>query len=383
MPSFPIPISPAVPAAFVFAVSIGVVLAVPPVAAVPPADGDPGSNLRQKADAWVLDRLEQEREVEFLVVLGEQADVSGAYELPTKRAKGRHVFERLRQMAASTQGPLLAELRRLGVSHRAFYVHNMVWVRGSSELARTLARRGDVAALRANPQVSLDRLGLLGRGEEGASDCPAAVSSGVAHTGAPDLWAQGITGQGVVVAGQDTGYDWDHVALRDAYRGWNGISASHGYNWHDAIHSEGGICGADSPEPCDDHSHGTHTLGTMVGDNGSEVMGMAPGARWIGCRNMDRGNGTPATYTECFEFFLAPTDSAGQNPDPDLAPDVINNSWECSAVEGCTDPNVMKTVVENLRAAGVVVVASAGNSGPGCSSVANPSAIYDASFTVG
>jgi hypothetical protein len=33
---------------------------------------------------------------------------------------------------------------------------------------------------------------------------------------------------------------------------------------------------------------------------------VAPGARWIACRNMEQGVGTPATYAECFEFFLAP-----------------------------------------------------------------------------
>ena len=63
---------------------------------------------------------------------------------------------------------------------------------------------------------------------------------------------------------------------------------------------------------------------------------MAPGAKWIGCRNMDQGNGTPATYLECFEFFLAPYPvggNAGQG-DPLLAPDVTVNSWALPAVGG-------------------------------------------------
>lgn len=97
---------------------------------------------------------------------------------------------------------------------------------------------------------------------------------------------------------------------------------------------------------------------------------------------MDRGEGTPARYTECFEFFLAPTDRNGANPRPDLAPHVINNSWGCPNSEGCTDPNILKTVVENVRAAGILVVVSAGNEGPGCSTVGVP-AIYEASFAVG
>ena len=149
--------------------------------------------------------------------------------------------------------------------------------------------------------------------------------------------APGYTGQGAVIAGQDTGYQWDHPALKDQYRGWNGSAADHNYNWHDAIHATGSSCGADSPCPCDDNDHGTHTMGTMVGDDGgANQIGMAPGARWIGCRNMNAGVGTPTTYIECFEWFIAPTDLAGQNPNPAMAPDVINNSWGCPESEGCS-----------------------------------------------
>ena len=58
------------------------------------------------------------------------------------------------------------------------------------------------------------------------SDAPAAVEWGITKTGAPDAWALGFKGAGVVVAGQDTGYQWDHPALKSAYRGWNGSTSS-------------------------------------------------------------------------------------------------------------------------------------------------------------
>jgi hypothetical protein len=46
----------------------------------------------------------------------------------------------------------------------------------------------------------------------------------------------------------------------------------------------------------------------MVGDDGvGNQVGVAPGAKWMGCRNMDQGDGTPARYTECFQFAIAPT----------------------------------------------------------------------------
>ena len=142
------------------------------------------------------------------------------------------------------------------------------------------------------------------------------------------------------------------------------LARNHNYNWHDSIHSGGGSCGADSPAPCDDFGHGTHTMGTMVGDDGgTNKIGVAPRRKWIGCRNMDQGVGTPATYTECFQWFIAPTDLPNQNPDPSKAPHVINNSWGCPPSEGCTDPTVLQTVVENTRAAGIEVVVSAGNAG--------------------
>ena len=98
---------------------------------------------------------------------------------------------------------------------------------------------------------------------------------------------------------------------------------------------------------------------------------------------MNSGWGTPTTYTECYQWFMAPTKMDGTEPDPTKAPDVINNSWGCPPGEGCTDPNVLLTVVQNVRAAGIVTVHSAGNSGSACGTVLDPAAIYDDSFSVG
>jgi hypothetical protein len=111
---------------------------------------------------------------------------------------------------------------------------------------------------------------------------------------------------------------------------------------------------------------------------------MAPGAKWIGCRNMDQGNGTPATYLECFEFFLAPYPVGGTpaQGNPAMAPDVTVNSWGCPPSEGC-NPTSLLAAVQAQRAAGIVTEMSAGNSGPGCSTVDSPAAIYDESFSTG
>ena len=109
---------------------------------------------------------------------------------------------------------------------------------------------------------------------------------------------------------------------------------------------------------------------------------MAPGAKWIGCRNMDHGNGTPARYIECMEFFLAPYPIGGGQGDPTKAPDITINSWGCPASEGCS-ANTLQAAVEAQAAAGIMMVVAAGNSGSACSTVSDPPAIYAASYTVG
>lgn len=354
-------------------VSSGLTLAAP---AVPTADW------QSKVDPWVLDTARAEGQTEFLVFLADQADLSAADALTTKLEKGTYVFETLSRMAAQTQGPLLDALKNRGVEHRAYWVANMIWVRGGLDTVEAMARRADVARVYANPTVHFEEP------VETITDAPAspdAIEWNITKVNAPQVWAAGFTGQGAVIGGQDTGYQWEHPAIKNQYRGWNGSSADHNYSWHDAIHSgSGGVCGLNATAPCDDSGHGTHTMGTMVGDDGgANQIGMAPGARWIGCRNMDQGNGTPTTYSECYEWFIAPTDLNGANPNPAMAPDTINNSWSCPASEGCTDPNALLTVVNNVRAAGILTAHSAGNSGSACSTVNTPSAIYDASYSVG
>jgi subtilisin family serine protease len=338
------------------------------------------SDWQAEVDPWVIETASAKGETEFIVFLSEQADLSLAQSLQTTLEKGTYVFETLSATADRTQVPVIATLEQLGAEYKSYWVANMIWVRGDLSDVEAMARRADVAHVYANPSVRLE----MPEQAIGPDKAPDAIEWNITKVNADDVWDLGYNGQGAVIGGQDTGYDWDHPALKNQYRGWDGNSANHNYSWHDAIHSGGGSCGPDSSEPCDDHGHGTHTMGTMVGDDGgSNQIGMAPGARWIGCRNMDQGNGTPVTYAECYEWFIAPTDLNDQNPNPAMAPHAINNSWSCPVSEGCVDPEVLLAVVDNVRAAGILTAHSAGNGGSaGCSTINAPAAIYDSSFTV-
>jgi subtilisin family serine protease len=339
----------------------------------------------QKIAPWVMEHTANGQQAEFFVVLADRADLSAAANLQTKAEKGRFVFQTLFNKAQTTQGPVLQWLRERGLEHRSFYIVNGILVKGTREVAEALAARPDVARVEGNPRID-NHLPKPDAHVDVPSgfERPDTIEPGINYTHAPQVWAQGFTGQQIVVASADTGVRWTHNALKPHYRGWDGQNADHDYNWHDSIHdSVGNVCGNDSPFPCDDQAHGSHTTGTMIGDDGQgNQIGMAPGAKWIGCRNMDANNGTPARYIECMQWFLAPTRINGSDPDPTKAPDITNNSWHCPPTEGCSVDS-LQAAVEAQAAAGIMMVSAAQNAGPNCSTVENPPGIYEATYSIG
>ena len=116
-------------------------------------------------------------------------------------------------------------------STRPFYIANKIFVRSGGEaLAFELAARPDVAQITANHKYQLQEPFK----NTDVPESPAAIEPNITFINAHDVWAMGITGQGTVMAGNDTGLDWDHPALINQYRGWDGTTADHNYNWWDA-----------------------------------------------------------------------------------------------------------------------------------------------------
>jgi len=314
----------------------------------------------------------------FLIILEEQADLSAAYSIAEREARLNYVYDTLVQTAERTQAPIRTELDRRGLSYRPYYLINMIRVEGHTWQMRRFEKLPGVAQVIRNPNVRMYayRIALPSYGTD---DRPVPeLQDNLATINADDAWKLGATGAGIVVAGQDTGYQWDHPALIRQYRGWDGAVADHTFSWHDAW--------GDFEVPTDEDGHGTHTMGTVLGNDGdSNRTGVAPDAQWIGCRNMRRGLGNPASYTECMEFFLAPYPPGGdpfRDGDVHYAPHLTTNSWGCPEVEGC-QPDTLEAGVAALRAAGIMSVVAAGNDGPGCSTTATPPSNYDAAFTVG
>jgi subtilisin family serine protease len=197
------------------------------------------------------------------------------------------------------------------------------------------------------------------------------VAWGVDEIDADRVWEElGVTGEGVVVGIADSGVDWTHPALQDSYLGADG---DHTYTWFDPW--EG------TTEPTDAGGHGTHTTGTVLGNNG---IGVAPDAEWIACRNLARNLGDPAYYLDCMQFLLAPFPADGDpftEGDPSRGADLTSNSWGCPPEEGC-DGLTLPIAINHLHDAGQLFVVSAGNEGPQCGTVDSPAIAEDA-LTVG
>ena len=342
------------------------------------------AELAPKIATWLQSQFDAtQQELEFLVILKDQADLQDAEALTTKQAKGAFVRAALWQTAQTTQAPLIAWLNERNVAHRSFYILNALWVKGSRALASEIAARPEVARVEGNPLLGFTQP-VESMVEASTSRLAQAVEPGLSYIRATEVWQAGFTGQGIVIGGQDTGVSWTHPTLQGRYRGSQSETKQHDYNWHDSVHSGGGDCGADAPAPCDDHGHGTHTVGTVIGGDAANQIGVAPGAQFIACRNMDRGNGTPATYLECFEFMLAPYPARGtpEQGDPTKAPDLTVNSWACPPSEGCA-PDTLRFAIEAQRAAGIMTIVSAGNGGPGCATVNAVPAHYGAAYAIG
>ncbi len=312
---------------------------------------------------------------DVLVFLKDGANLSSVNTSISRDNRVKLVYDLLREKAIVSQKSLVTYLETNKTNYRPYYITNMVLVKNASpQLVSALSQRSDVRKILTNPSITNQI-----KPDLSTASRDRAAESNIVYSGAKKVWEElGVRGKNIIVAGQDTGVEWDHPALKKSYKGYSSENTSHAYNWHDAVHnSASNPCGSDLEAPCDDNEHGTHTIGTVVGSDGADnEIGVAPDAKWIACRNMNSGVGTPATYIECFEFFLAPY-AHGKNPlkdgDPTKAPHVINNSWSCPEAEGCQGEEFLP-ILQALEKAGIMVVVSAGNSGPSCSTLADPPA---------
>ncbi len=311
--------------------------------------------------------------VKVLVVLNDQADIQAmdqqlhAAKSPLK-IRHRRVLDALQSTARNSQGEILAYLgdqksqgKILGYS--SHWLVNAVVVKGTVEAIRQLAQRKDVERIEPDLVIELiapvrptaaEKNGTRGIG----------ITDGVVSVGARRVWDElGIDGTGVVVGILDTGVAGDHEALTGSWRGnWFPTEEC----WYDV-----GELGHDVPT--DTHGHGSHVMGTIVGQAPGDTIGVAPGAVWIATNIINAGptvdfdNGV----IQSLEFMADPD---GDPLTTDEVPAVVQNSWGVhEGFEGYYDcDSRWWDALDNCEAAGVCLTWSAGNEGPGETSLRSP-----------
>ncbi|WP_324824024.1 S8 family serine peptidase [Sinanaerobacter sp. ZZT-01] len=349
-------------------------------------------SLGEKIDENVVQKFTDETYVNYIIKLKEQGDLQTASEKAAgislfakdtpQKAKIRihnYVLNELIDTAEETQDSLLTYIERqkeIGTirSYESFYIVNAISVCSTEEVMQEIAKRTDVEKVVQDQTYTLNYI----IPEEADISMQALEDSmgipwNLSNINAEQAWDEGYTGNGIVVANMDSGVDYTHPALSESWRGNDSDLTE--YSWFDSVNQ--------TSVPTDGDGHGTHVMGTMVGEleNGTNKIGVAPDAKWIAARVFDdEGETTSSTIMRAGEWLIAPTDEAGK-PHAEMAPDVINNSWG-----GDTNDEFFRDVVQAWRKAGIVPVFSAGNTSysnlGGAGSVTSP-ACYPEAIAVG
>lgn len=206
----------------------------------------------------------------------------------------------------------------------------------------------EIAALKKNPNVeAIEDDGLVYavggqprieelRIEGQPSILAETIPAGIAQIKAPAAW-DSSRGKGIRVAVLDTGIDGTHPDLAANYKG--------------------GVSFVPGQPPADGNSHGTHCAGTIAAAiNGAGVVGVAPAASLYAVKILsNNGSGQWSWLIAGINWCIA------------------NKMHVLSmSLGGSGAPTALEAMVNTAFSSGLLLVAAAGNSGPGPNSVEFP-----------
>ena len=306
------------------------------------------------------ERLQYANHKEYISVIVRMADQTNLNAATrgimggNKALRSRNVIRSLQATATERQEDLITFLEKeksLGnVAHyTSFWIFNGLSLRATPEVIKKLASRDDVDRVSEDLPIAPPVL------FPGTPLQPDSIYTwNIGRIKAPEVWDMGYEGNGVVVGIFDTGVDYTHPDLAEKYRGGDN-------SWFDP-HEEY----ATPHDAAGEHTgHGTHVAGIILGGKASgEHIGVAPGAKWIAAKAWNnKGESFASNIHEAFQWFMDPDG----NPETDDAPDVVNNSWSQEEKFLGVFPQCKRDFQDDIRAwraAGIIPVFSAGNSGP-------------------
>lgn len=327
--------------------------------------------------ADILQSQNENDEVRIIILLKDKVDVElikmqlDSQPLENEE-KSRRILDALKDKAANSQASILSELQFYknagGVSEfDSYWIINAVSAVAKVRVIKALTYKSGIELIEVDNEIIFE--------EEISStpsgDKPASVETGLKVIKADILWKLGYTGQGRLVMNIDSGVDGNHRALKHK---WKGNATPWYHAWMDAN-------GGTFPNYCS--SHGTHTMGTLCGRDTvtADTVGVCPDAKWMAAKRSCSGNYSTFALT-VFQWSMDP-DSNSSTAD---FPDVINCSWNTNDPSGNECNGSYKAMFTTLATFGIAVVYSAGNSGPGTSSITSPKNINTDEvnvFTVG
>ena len=299
----------------------------------------------------MLATLDPETELSVIVKLKNLPDLRDFKTKKDKSERRVEIINKLKGSAAIKEVPLKRFLKGKGVKKvKSLWIINALAVTASAQVVGELAQKHNVAQIVLDSVVEAPVTEIVTEA--------VAPEWNIDAIGAPSLWTLGHKGAGVVVAGMDTGVDYNHT---DLFFRWRGGTNS----WFDP--------NGEHVTPSDASGHGTQTMGIMVGgDAGGSAIGVAPDATWIAVKIFnDAGQSNLSTIHQGFQWLLDPDN----DPLTDDAPDVVNNSWTLQNINGCD--NEFTADIQALKASSIMVLFSAGNYGPNPSTSVSPSNTLD------
>ena len=293
-----------------------------------------------------MNRRSDDERIEVVVLMKAQYDRSQlsrrADFIPTKAERRDFVVNELKAFAEASQHDLkrvLSEMESHGMvsSVRSLWSANTLYFEATKPAILDLAERTDIETITLHTQHQ-----WIAEGEtpKPASDTRETTPN-ITKVKADQVWEQGYTGKGVVVAVVDSGVNYNHLDLADHL--WDGGEEfpHHGY---DIVN--------DDNDPMDDKGHGTHCAGTVLGDGtAGSLTGMAPEATLM-CVKSIRGD----------DFGGAVNIAGGMEWSVEHGCDLISMSLGMVGA-GVADKEILRRTCESILDAGIVALVCAGNEG--------------------
>ncbi len=299
-----------------------------------------------------LSRVEPDELIRVNIRLSEQYDGRDLHDkasrVQTKKERRELVSRELKAFSKTQQKDLLSFLDRQEKSMQVnqvkpLWIVNLVNCYATVEVIRQLEEFPGVERVdydkvqqildtgwETSPVMSADKLN------------PPDIAWNINLIGAPQVWEDGYTGEGIVVAVLDTGVNAGHADLTG--RMWeHPVFVNHGYNFVEDNHNTH-----------DYHGHGTHCAGTVAGNGAAgSITGVAPEATIMALKVLsNQGSGTEAGVWEAIGFSI------------EYGADIMSLSlgWPHGAEP---DRAAWRIAMENAMNAGVIAAVAAGNEGGG------------------